>query len=358
MEEYEVDLRDYFRVIWRKKWIILGVFLAAVVAALLLSFRMPSQYEAEALVQLNNLPQIAKIEVQAPTPQMALVVLKSRDLLARTVEEAKLAEEEPFQGLSREQLVEWLKDHLKASIPAKTSLVEVKLSGALNPQFLQRILKAHLQVLGERLKEDVANDAKREIARVASEEEVLEGQQDGLIKEIKGKIVERKAILGKQRSGLLQQLSTIEQDKGKLGLQVGEQNATLEGIILREQFIALNSRLQQVEGELDDLELKGREEFPELNSRIQALDREIGDLQVAAEKAKRLLDPGWEPLDIISQPSVPLAPIGPNRKMNVAVAGVLGLFVGILLAFFIHYMEGGKEARTDIDGPHEELGHE
>ncbi|MFQ6090284.1 MAG: Wzz/FepE/Etk N-terminal domain-containing protein, partial [Candidatus Bipolaricaulia bacterium] len=96
MEEYEVDLRDYFRVMWRKKWIILGVFLAAVVVALLFSFRMPSRYEAEALVRLNDLPQIARIQVQSPSPQIALVILSSRDLLIRTATEAKLTEEEPF----------------------------------------------------------------------------------------------------------------------------------------------------------------------------------------------------------------------------------------------------------------------
>jgi capsular polysaccharide biosynthesis protein len=35
--------------------------------------------------------------------------------------------------------------------------------------------------------------------------------------------------------------------------------------------------------------------------------------------------------------------IGPNRKMSVAVAGVLGLFVGVLLAFFIHYLISARE---------------
>ena len=30
MEEYEVDLRDYLRVLWRRKWIVLATFLVAV----------------------------------------------------------------------------------------------------------------------------------------------------------------------------------------------------------------------------------------------------------------------------------------------------------------------------------------
>jgi len=35
--------------------------------------------------------------------------------------------------------------------------------------------------------------------------------------------------------------------------------------------------------------------------------------------------------------------IGPNREMSLAVAGVLGLFCGVLLAFFIHYLMGVQE---------------
>ena len=42
--------------------------------------------------------------------------------------------------------------------------------------------------------------------------------------------------------------------------------------------------------------------------------------------------------------------VGPNRKMSVAVAGVLGLFLGVLLAFFIHYVINAR----DKDAKHRE----
>ncbi len=348
MEEYEVDLRDYLRVIWRKKWLILGVFLAAIGVALLVSFRMPSQYEATALVRLNSLPKIDRVQLQASSLHEVLVISKSRDLLAETAKEARSLEEPPFQGLSQEELVEWLREHLKVSIPEKTSLIDFKLSGPGSSQSLVRLLEMHLRVLEGRLKEDAAENAKREIARLAGEIEVLQGQREGLLEELNQKLAEYKETLERQRDGLRRELAQIEQAKEKLGLQAGEQNATLEGIILRERFIALNTRLQQVEQELADLELKGREKFPELNTRIQALDEEIGELQVAMEKLRKLINPGsgWKPFELISRPAAPPGPVGPNREMNVAVAGVLGLFVGVLLAFFVHYLEGGGPERA------------
>jgi uncharacterized protein involved in exopolysaccharide biosynthesis len=46
-------------------------------------------------------------------------------------------------------------------------------------------------------------------------------------------------------------------------------------------------------------------------------------------------------LDKLSDPIITL--VGPNRKMSLAVAGVLSLFVGILLAFFVHYLSSAPK---------------
>ena len=47
---------------------------------------------------------------------------------------------------------------------------------------------------------------------------------------------------------------------------------------------------------------------------------------------------------IIVSPAVePIKPIAPNKKLNVAIAGVLGLMLGVFTAFFTEYWkESGK----------------
>ena len=47
----------------------------------------------------------------------------------------------------------------------------------------------------------------------------------------------------------------------------------------------------------------------------------------------------WMPLRTVGEAHASVLPVGPPRKLNVAIAGVLGLFVGILLAFFVHYLQ-------------------
>jgi uncharacterized protein involved in exopolysaccharide biosynthesis len=45
---------------------------------------------------------------------------------------------------------------------------------------------------------------------------------------------------------------------------------------------------------------------------------------------------------IASSAYEPEYPIKPNIKLNILIAGVLGLFVGIFVAFFLEFWQNGK----------------
>ena len=45
---------------------------------------------------------------------------------------------------------------------------------------------------------------------------------------------------------------------------------------------------------------------------------------------------------IINYAQLPAAPIKPNTKLNILIAGVLGLFVGIFVALFLEFWQKGK----------------
>ena len=49
-----------------------------------------------------------------------------------------------------------------------------------------------------------------------------------------------------------------------------------------------------------------------------------------------------EDFKIINYAQLPAAPIKPNKKLNILIAGVLGLFVGIFVAFFLEFWQKGK----------------
>ena len=53
MEEYEVSLADYIRILWKEKWVVLATFLVAIVAALAISYAQPKQYQTSVTLFLR-----------------------------------------------------------------------------------------------------------------------------------------------------------------------------------------------------------------------------------------------------------------------------------------------------------------
>lgn len=50
----------------------------------------------------------------------------------------------------------------------------------------------------------------------------------------------------------------------------------------------------------------------------------------------------FEDFKIIDNTQMLVSPIKPNKKLNILIAGVLGLFVGIFVAFFLEFWQKGK----------------
>ncbi|GAJ00577.1 unnamed protein product, partial [marine sediment metagenome] len=66
-------------------------------------------------------------------------------------------------------------------------------------------------------------------------------------------------------------------------------------------------------------------------------ERELyNDLTDQANNLKASLK-SCEDFKIINYAQLPAAPIKPNKKLNILIAGVLGLFVGIFVAFFLEF---------------------
>ena len=61
--------------------------------------------------------------------------------------------------------------------------------------------------------------------------------------------------------------------------------------------------------------------------------------QISSIKEDLMNYKGFKIIDLATEPAVP---IKPNKKLNIAIAGVLGLFVGVFVAFFIEFWQKGK----------------
>ncbi len=74
------------------------------------------------------------------------------------------------------------------------------------------------------------------------------------------------------------------------------------------------------------------------------LNKRIADIKLEklmVEQAIQRLNDGG--IGIATQPYISEKPVKPNEKLNVLLAGVMSLFLGILLSFFLEYMEKIKK---------------
>ncbi|MBC7343262.1 MAG: hypothetical protein H5U02_12620 [Clostridia bacterium] len=119
--------------------------------------------------------------------------------------------------------------------------------------------------------------------------------------------------------------------------------------VLHQQLASVEKQIASAESTLKGIEASnlpvGAKDF----RRSQTLET-LGDLSSqrlqltnACLDLQQQLD-ALQPMQIISSPQVPSAPIKPNRKLNLAVASVLGLMAGLLIALGKEYLSAPRTA--------------
>lgn len=289
MEEYEVSLKDYINVIKKEKLLILAVFLAAVISAGVFSFSQPDEYEATATLYIKTLSLDEDFQQQYNSPDVTMSFLSSEYMLRQTVSAAEMHKIEPFANSANptDAAVNWLKGHIEAkgdyneqTAEYRTGMITLRVRGTLEPRVLKSILDTHIEIFIGESDSRLTEDVQAELRTIKEKRELLESQKTEVVKS----------------------LSEINLDNPS------------ERAVVMERFIGLSSQLTSIENQLNGLGLY------ETNLEI-------------------VISPDYEWIKILSPPFEPNVPVGPKRLLNIVIAGVLGLFVGVFAAFFRNYME-------------------
>ncbi len=137
-------------------------------------------------------------------------------------------------------------------------------------------------------------------------------------------------VLNFAHISLRQRIASLKAEVDSLKREVAELEADLSEI---------GSQVAEKEAKLAEVEI----EISRYERELNALKKSYTQLSTKLLEAKVARAETAEPIRVVEEPFVPSVPVGPNRKMNIAVAGVLGLFVGVLLAFLWNYLKGPEE---------------
>ncbi|GAB6137379.1 GumC family protein [Halanaerobaculum tunisiense] len=108
MEEFEeemveIDLREYMRILWQRKWILVGLVVTAIIASLVISSYLPRIYQTSTLVRVKEdsgvgnmfSEQLSLTGMGSSSSKVATYtqIMKSRSLLEEVIQELDLRQE-------------------------------------------------------------------------------------------------------------------------------------------------------------------------------------------------------------------------------------------------------------------------
>ena len=467
-EEKEIHLRDYWKVVWKRRWIIVALFLIVLVATAVGTFTMKPIYRGTTSVQINKeSPQVMDFKDMFSVNmwdqdyyQTQYKLLESRSLAKRVIQTLKLSEHPDFQPGPETPFQKWKSNILrpilglftfsKKKLASEKDSSESKKETVLINQFLgrlkiepirnSRLVKVHFDSNNPELCAQVPNTLATSYIQQSVENRFIATEQvkewlSKQLEDLKAKVeradealqafgskhdiisLEDKENVTLQRlNELNESLTKAEADrmaKEALYKQAKDKNFDMLPSILENKLI-MDLKQSYIQLEAQYMKLSGtfKPDYPEmvrLKNQMEALqkrmDFEIGrivggirndyDLSLRREtllrhafeqqKAKvmemkdqsiqynilkreadtnkelykgllqRMKEAGVSAgltvsnIQVVDQAEIPTRPYKPNNRLNLLLAAVVGLFLGVGLAFFFEYLDNTVKTPEDVE---------
>ena len=411
MDEQEVDLRDYINVLLKRKKLIIGITLVAIIVAGILSyFILPPVYEASGSLLVN--PKGATVNITSSEdllsplsylPQISVAtykeIVKSKDIEKKVFDELNLSSP-PFNLTlgNFDSMINVINPTnttlIKVSVQYKDSVLAQKIAkNILNDTLLYitdlnttQIQSSKFQLEGQFLSaKKELEDAQKALADFSSQKDNLDSLErqrssyvsalnsylsdllllNSQIAQYENQLSSTRAELKKESKYLTLEKSIIDDPLlSQLAQQLVNENIIyLSGLKVNseeinpvyedlrnkeENYTITLSGLKAKKTSLESLVIAAQEKIHKLGEAINLQQLELNDLNRKVDMAQtyyltmssNYLQSSFVPLSpviISEEPVLPEKPVKPNKKLNVAIAGVAALFFSILLAFFLEY---------------------
>ena len=278
MQEEEIDLREYINVLLKRKSIIILIFLIAVITAAIISYFILTPIY-QSLVSFQVNTELTKQPYYYPSSSTNPYI---SDILILLTSDSILREAAERINLSYDFTK--IKEKVEATNIKDTNIITLTVEYG-NPKLARDFADSIIGIFME--KNQFIYDEKRKIAE--ENLKIYEEQLGDIEKNI------------------------IEIDKTKLKIVNSKDIPDVEKHF--QTSLLLNSMVTE----------RNTRNF--LISKISSIKEDLMNFK------------GFKIIDSASEPTVP---IKPRKELNIIIAGVLGLFIGIFVAFFLEFWQKGK----------------
>lgn len=325
--EEDIELREYIDVIIKRKNLILAVFFVSVIASVVINLTLPRIYEVSMIIEPSSFtvnksgspvfidpPNNLKLKIEAGAFDLNVVnALKINPQDAGGVKVSQ-PKDSTFLKLSMIRPESKKAEGLKV---LDQYLIELT-------SFYKNITDSKKREMDERISiiNNTINSKEGSVNLNEKNLEIMDVREKELMDELKDIKNNTEQLLAKRSL-----LAENNKDGGALPS------------LLYSNTIQQNiSYFNQLNNQLASNKIKKEE----IVNNITVLKNEIGSLKIEIEKLK-ILKASIQDINIIQKPRVSLQPVGPKRKQNVMLTGILSLMGGAFLAFFIELLEKSRK---------------
>lgn len=357
-EEMEIDLVELFLVIWRAKWVIIGLVVIASLIAGVHGLMQPHEYEVSSSFTVSNREFEATGVDESPQMEISVLMnlLRSNSLAEDVVDDLDLTEE--WEAENKAAAARKLKEAINISTNEEQTVITISYRST-DPELTEELVSSYIDNFTEMYQEVNMTETSQALEfveeRIAEVEENLETAESELqelqeeygiyafstqSERLSEKYMDLQERLQDKRTERSVKLSTMSEQNPEIIEINNEIEALEENIVAMEEGV--NSQAVDGDGENADLEDTkiGMKDIPSLDLKINKLEQEI-DIQ---NESYELLRNQEEDLRIqvaeegslirmVDPPQYPETALGRGITLQVMVAAVLAGMIGIFMAF-------------------------
>ena len=303
-EMVEIDLREYWNILLRRKWILVSLLLFAIVASGIISIYLPRIYQTSTMVMvkqdegMNNLfsEQLSISGMGSQNNKVATYtkIINSRRIMSLVIRELDLRAEETNEFISPKSL----SNKISVSGGTETNLMTLTVNYS-DPQLAKKIANTIIEKFKQENRE--MNQAALEGANKFIVQQLTEVETK--LKETENKLLEYKEGQGvilpeKQGSVTLEQLTDLESAQAKARIELQQSKASLKQVekqlsqqsaeVISNRRITDNPVVQQYRTQLANLEvqLAGlKEKYTSQHPQVKETKEKIGEIKRRLESS-------------------------------------------------------------------------
>lgn len=359
MDEYEgrIEWTNYFKIIWKRKWlIIISTLLCAIIAAIY-SFLQPSQWKVDAIIQGGNFfdeernEEVVIVEGEQLAGQInegyydnlivaelnlgvnELPKLKAKNLRwTQLVQISTRASDIEKAKLILNSLFKQIKGDIDKKIDFELNLIETQIEHHKNIIEMENLNIQSREKEKSKLRQ-----------KIVPEQNKLKKSEE----RYKNILNEMDAVIEKIDEMEKQQIKTLPEKKGEsedlsCSLYSNSLLKYFQSYTIEQKINAEMLRQEQIRGFINETEQNIRQLNAEMEQSRKNIEVSMKEINLLKEKKGYI-----NYSQFVKEPSSSLHPVSPRKKLNILIASILGLFVFTLFAFFLEYIQKQKpESQT------------